>query len=261
MAALRTPSIVTTGLINGRESATCPPTVISTWAKQWPPAGASHTAAALTAGKICHVAHPPPPPAADDDIRSWMGKTVSRRQTTGGGRGRFVSKWGKKRTMTRYPTRCTGETGPDMERGGATQEEGGSIVSSSSAVEGPPMIALEFLPPTQGGGGGGGGGGGDITRVSAVSGEKLLRTIMSDNKIELYAFYGKIMNCGGVGNCGTCLVQIVEGSEVLNTRTDAENRMLKKKPDTWRLACQTIVGDKSNSGKVVVQTMPQKRKT
>lgn len=30
-----------------------------------------------------------------------------------------------------------------------------------------------------------------------------------------------------------------------------------QKPETWRLACQTIVGDGTNSGTVVIQTKPQ----
>eukprot|EP00250_Pteridium_aquilinum_P016082 c22930_g1_i2 orf=96-611(+) len=53
---------------------------------------------------------------------------------------------------------------------------------------------------------------------------------------------------------------VLEGSDLLSERTDAEERYLKKNPSTWRLACQTIVGDKSNSGKVVVQRLPQKKK-
>jgi ferredoxin len=100
----------------------------------------------------------------------------------------------------------------------------------------------------------------EVQMASAVSGEKLLRNIMSDNKIELYGAYGKVMNCGGGGSCGTCLVEIVQGKELLNERTTTEQRYLKKKPETWRLACQTIVGDKENSGTVVVQRLPQWKK-
>jgi ferredoxin len=96
--------------------------------------------------------------------------------------------------------------------------------------------------------------------TSVVSGEKLLRTIILDNKLELYGLYGKVMNCGGGGSCGTCIVEILEGKDLLNERTDAEYKFLKKKPETWRLSCQTIVGDKSNSGEVVVQRLPQKKK-
>ncbi|RID77645.1 hypothetical protein BRARA_A00536 [Brassica rapa] len=124
-----------------------------------------------------------------------------------------------------------------------------------SATTPPPEIELEFFGPKPGS---------DGTyprdKAKAVSGEKLLRSIMQDNKLELYATYGKVMNCGGGGSCGTCIVEILDGRELLNERTDTENKYLKKKPESWRLACQTIVGNKENSGKVVVQRIPQWKK-
>ncbi|KAG7540646.1 2Fe-2S ferredoxin-like superfamily [Arabidopsis thaliana x Arabidopsis arenosa] len=119
----------------------------------------------------------------------------------------------------------------------------------------PPEIELEFFGPKPGSD-----GSYPVDKAKAVSGDKLLRSIMQDNKIELYAAYGKVMNCGGGGSCGTCIVEILDGIDLLNERTDTENRYLKKKPESWRLACQTIVGNKENSGKVVVQRIPQWKK-
>ncbi|TKW25978.1 hypothetical protein SEVIR_3G156100v4 [Setaria viridis] len=118
-----------------------------------------------------------------------------------------------------------------------------------------PQIDLEFVGPQPGAD-----GTYPVDRAEAASGEKLLRDIMNENKIELYAAYGKVMNCGGGGSCGTCIVEILDGKELLNERTNTENRYLKKKPESWRLACQTIVGNKENSGKVVVQRLPQWKK-
>jgi len=54
------------------------------------------------------------------------------------------------------------------------------------------------------------------------------------NGIELYNFRGKMMNCGGYGQCGTCIVEVVEGLENLSPRTEVENQKLKKS--------QTITG-------------------
>ncbi|KAK3138055.1 hypothetical protein QOZ80_5AG0363870 [Eleusine coracana subsp. coracana] len=118
-----------------------------------------------------------------------------------------------------------------------------------------PQIELEFVGPKPGED-----GSYPVDQAEAASGEKLLRDIMNENKIELYAAYGKVMNCGGGGSCGTCIVEILDGKELLNERTGTENRYLKKKPESWRLACQTIVGNKENSGKVVVQRLPQWKK-
>ncbi|KAG6585438.1 Photosynthetic NDH subunit of subcomplex B 3, chloroplastic, partial [Cucurbita argyrosperma subsp. sororia] len=129
-----------------------------------------------------------------------------------------------------------------------------SVASNSSEplISSPPEkpeIELEFLGPKPGSD-----GSLPVDTAKAISGEKLLRNIMLDNKIELYAPYGKLMNCGGGGSCGTCIVEIIDGKDLLNERTNTELRYLKKKPESWRLACQTIVGNKENSGKVVVQS-------
>ena len=66
------------------------------------------------------------------------------------------------------------------------------------------------------------------------------------------AFSRKLMNCGGYGQCGTCIVAIVEGMENLSAKTDFEQRCLKKKPENYRLACQTMV-----NGPISVQTKPK----
>ncbi len=78
-----------------------------------------------------------------------------------------------------------------------------------------------------------------------------LRLKALENRIDLYKIYGKLMNCGGYGQCGTCLVEIVAGGENLSPRTPAEARFLKRKPDSYRLACQVLV-----NGDVTVRTKP-----
>ncbi|MEQ8466349.1 2Fe-2S iron-sulfur cluster-binding protein [Coleofasciculus sp. E2-BRE-01] len=78
-----------------------------------------------------------------------------------------------------------------------------------------------------------------------------LREKALQNKIDLYTLKGKLMNCGGYGQCGTCVVEVVEGMENLSPRTDVEQRKLKKKPESYRLACQALV-----NGPVSVKTKP-----
>lgn len=80
-----------------------------------------------------------------------------------------------------------------------------------------------------------------------------LRFKALENGVDIYTLMGKMMNCGGYGQCGTCIVEIVEGMENLSPRTEVENRKLKKKPDGYRLACQTLV-----NGPVSVKTKPKK---
>ena len=78
-----------------------------------------------------------------------------------------------------------------------------------------------------------------------------LREKAIQNRIDIYTFTGKMMNCGGYGQCGTCVVEIMEGIENLSPRTEFETRKLKKKPDSYRLACQAIV-----NGQISVKTKP-----
>ena len=78
-----------------------------------------------------------------------------------------------------------------------------------------------------------------------------LRIKAIENQVDLYTFSGKMMNCGGYGQCGTCIVEIVEGMENLSPRTVFEERKLKKKPASYRLACQALV-----NGAISVKTKP-----
>lgn len=82
-----------------------------------------------------------------------------------------------------------------------------------------------------------------------------LREKALENKIDIYTLKGKMLNCGGYGQCGTCIVEVLEGMENLSERTPAEEKKLKKKPDSYRLSCQTMV----NGGEVTIATKPQAR--
>jgi len=85
------------------------------------------------------------------------------------------------------------------------------------------------------------------------------RLALLDEKADLYGLWGKVMNCGGGGNCGTCIVEVTEGVDLLGQRTAAEQKKLKGKPDSWRLACQISVGDgQSGEGRTVrLKTQPK----
>lgn len=78
-----------------------------------------------------------------------------------------------------------------------------------------------------------------------------LRLQALQNNIDIYTFIGKMKNCGGYGQCGTCIIKVVEGMENLSPRTPVETRKLKKKPQDYRLACQTLV-----NGSVTIGTKP-----
>ena len=71
----------------------------------------------------------------------------------------------------------------------------------------------------------------------------------------LRLFKGKMINCGGYGQCGTCVVEIAEGMANLSPRTTVEDQKLRKRPENCRLACQATV-----HGLVSVITKPKKSK-
>ncbi|BAC90939.1 2Fe-2S iron-sulfur cluster-binding protein [Gloeobacter violaceus] len=79
----------------------------------------------------------------------------------------------------------------------------------------------------------------------------ILRDAMLEKRIDLYKGMAKVLNCGGVGQCGTCIVDILSGIEHCSERTPVEDQKLRKKPATYRLACQTLV-----NGEVRVRSKP-----
>ena len=82
----------------------------------------------------------------------------------------------------------------------------------------------------------------------------LLRSAMKDNKVEVYTTWGKVWNCSGAGQCGLCMVDVLEGEEFLNQKSDHEKKKLKGKPVSWRLSCQTEL---VQAGIVRIRNLPQ----
>ncbi|XP_076952041.1 photosynthetic NDH subunit of subcomplex B 3, chloroplastic-like isoform X1 [Bidens hawaiensis] len=97
----------------------------------------------------------------------------------------------------------------------------------------------------------------DVHFRTTTGGQKL-RDIMLDTNIELYGPYSRpLLNCAGGGTCGTCMVEVIEGKELLSPQTDKEKEKLNRNPKNWRLACQTTVGKPDSTGLVVIQQLPE----
>lgn len=91
--------------------------------------------------------------------------------------------------------------------------------------------------------------------IEASTGSNL-RFKAQENNIDIYTFMGKLTQCGGYGQCGTCVVDIVEGAQNMSPRTKIEEKMLRKRPSTCRLACQTTI-----QGPATVETKPDKKES
>ena len=90
--------------------------------------------------------------------------------------------------------------------------------------------------------------------VIAAQGSNLREKALQ-NRVDIYTLGGKLRNCGGLGQCSTCIVEVAQGMENLSPKTDFEKRRLKRKPDNYRLACQTMV-----NGPVTIVTKPKPAK-
>jgi ferredoxin len=89
--------------------------------------------------------------------------------------------------------------------------------------------------------------------VECYPGENLREVALREG-IALYGLKGQLGNCGGCGQCITCFVDVVGESTPgsLSDRTAVEEQKLRRRPQSWRLACQTLVQQS-----VLVLTKPQ----
>ncbi|MBM5792542.1 MAG: 2Fe-2S iron-sulfur cluster binding domain-containing protein [Cyanobacteria bacterium M_surface_7_m2_037] len=89
--------------------------------------------------------------------------------------------------------------------------------------------------------------------VECYPGENLREVALREG-IALYGLKGQLGNCGGCGQCITCFVDVVGESSPgsLSGRTAVEEQKLRRRPQTWRLACQALVNQS-----VLVLTKPQ----
>ncbi len=72
-----------------------------------------------------------------------------------------------------------------------------------------------------------------------------LRQVLLDNEADLYNGKAKLINCRGIGSCGTCAVE-VEGEVSFPNWRDRTRRSLPphSPAKNLRLACQTrVLGD------------------
>lgn len=92
----------------------------------------------------------------------------------------------------------------------------------------------------------------DRCTLVEVDRETNLRKALLDAKVDLYTLGGKLRNCGGGGQCGTCLIAVEDGVYATNGRSQREERLLEDKPDTWRLACRTLI-----HGDCTISTKPK----
>ena len=78
-----------------------------------------------------------------------------------------------------------------------------------------------------------------------------VRKVLVDNGINVYQSITRWTNCSGKQLCGTCIVNIAQGSECTNRKSMDEESTLRENPNTYRLSCVTFA-----YGDVIVETFP-----
>lgn len=111
----------------------------------------------------------------------------------------------------------------------------------------PSQVALTVVGPD-----------GSKRQLSGVKVGANLRKTLQQGKVEVYDLMGKLSNCNGAGQCGTCVVRVEAGA--WGGRSQYEESKLQAKgwgkDPLFRLACQTPVGP----GDATVTVRPTKPK-
>jgi ferredoxin len=106
-------------------------------------------------------------------------------------------------------------------------------------------------------------GSGTTRTLSALAGENL-RKLLLRNQISMYDRKTKRFDqpfstgdCAGEGICGTCLVAVKEGMDLLNEAHGDELLVTKNRPLSWRAACRVVVGADNKPGTIKIVLRPQ----
>ena len=102
-----------------------------------------------------------------------------------------------------------------------------------------------------------------VTTIQALAGENLRRLLLRKD-IRLYNRKTKRFDmpfaegdCQGEGLCGTCLIAVDEGSDILSPKGGAEELITRGRPLSWRASCRAVVGPKNEGGTLRVRVQPQ----
>mmetsp|Transcript_3484 Transcript_3484/g.5343 ORF Transcript_3484/g.5343 Transcript_3484/m.5343 type:complete len:303 (+) Transcript_3484:131-1039(+) len=78
-----------------------------------------------------------------------------------------------------------------------------------------------------------------------------VRQVLTDNGINVYQSVTRWTNCKGKQLCGTCIVNIADGSISTNRKSMDEGSTLRENPESYRLSCVTFA-----YGDVTIETFP-----
>lgn len=89
-----------------------------------------------------------------------------------------------------------------------------------------------------------------IKKIVAPAGCNV-REVLVENEINVYQSFTRWTNCKGKQLCGTCIVNVTDGSVNTNRKSMDEESTLRENPDSYRLSCVSFA-----YGDVTVETFP-----
>ena len=92
----------------------------------------------------------------------------------------------------------------------------------------------------------------ELAVMEVPAGSNLRDTLIS-NDINVYRSVTRWSNCSGKQLCGTCIVNVREGSGACSAKSLDEKSTLRENPETYRLSCVTFV-----YGDIEVEVLPPK---
>lgn len=90
----------------------------------------------------------------------------------------------------------------------------------------------------------------EVKQIVAPTGCNV-REVLTNNDINVYQSITRWTNCKGKQLCGTCIVNVTEGSQQTNRKSMDEASTLRENPDSYRLSCVTFA-----YGDITVETFP-----
>lgn len=90
----------------------------------------------------------------------------------------------------------------------------------------------------------------EVVKFQVPAGSNI-REVCVENGINVYQSVTRWTNCKGKQLCGTCIVNVAEGSLFTNRKSMDEASTLRENPDSYRLSCVTFA-----YGDVTVETFP-----
>lgn len=91
----------------------------------------------------------------------------------------------------------------------------------------------------------------ESTRIIKAKEGVNVRQVLVDHGINVYQSVTRWTNCKGKQLCGTCIVNITNGSVNTNRKSMDEGSTLRDNPDSYRLSCVTFA-----YGDITVETFP-----